>query len=98
MPVPLAVVERHHTGSGFDEPASQQQALRNARGPVAVDEDVRVACAIACADSRVFFRDVKRLGQAGRCQKAHRLLGEMIDRVHCSGEVGVTTELVEASH
>ena len=51
VPVPLAVVERDDAGAGLDQPAGHQQALRHARGAVAVHEHLRVAGAVAGDDA-----------------------------------------------
>src|SRR5204862_5679822 len=53
VPVPIAVIERHDADAGFDEPAREEQALRHARGAVAVHEDGGVAGAVARDYARI---------------------------------------------
>ena len=54
VPVPFAVVERDHTSPRLDQAAGHQQTLRHTRGAVVIDEDLRVAGAVAGNDARIF--------------------------------------------
>ena len=98
VPVPLAVIERHHAGAGFDQSAGQEQALRNARRAVLVDEDLGIARAVTRRHAGIFLRQIERLRQPRRSQQAHRLVGEMVHALHHPREIGLAAKLIEAAH
>ncbi len=62
VPIPLAIVERHHAHTCLNQASRDQHALRHARSSVAVDEYLRVAHTITLDHLRIFFRQVEGFG------------------------------------
>jgi hypothetical protein len=96
VPIPLAVVHRHHAAAGFDQPAGEQKALRHARGAVAVDVFGFVAGSVASDGSRVFLRQVESIDQARRRENVERLLAHRIEPVEAAGTVDVAPQPIDA--
>ena len=98
VPVPLAVVQRHDSGTCFDQSPRHQQTLRHARRAIAVDRDFRIASAVTSNNARVFLRQIKCLGQPRRRQEPHCLIGEGIHALHHPRRIGIAAEAVNAPH
>src|SRR5262245_40715003 len=96
MAVPATIRKRHDANACFDEPPREQQMLVNRRRSVELIL-VRLAVAIALTNSRVFLRQIERVGQTAGGQHVERAGREAIERLDLCGRIDIAMELVEAS-
>ena len=94
MPVPEAVAERHHTHTGLDETAGQQELLIEARRGIALN--LFGAFAVALADFGRLFGEVEGIDELRGSQDAVGLLAEDIDARHSARGIGLAAEGIES--
>src|SRR5690606_32935251 len=93
VPIPACKVHRDNASTGFDESPRETEVANHSWRAIAFEG--RIIHAVALEDARIFLRQVERIGQAVRCQNAHRLASEFVESLHRTACIGVSAESIE---